>query len=72
MTYSESTARLVATHSAVAAEISSLRGLGGVLAWMKGKGLALADVDIVQQDEFSLDFVIPLLPDQQYLVFGIT
>jgi hypothetical protein len=42
------------------------------MAWMKRRDLALADVDIVQQDEFSLDFIIPLRNESRFLVFGIT
>jgi hypothetical protein len=41
------------------------------MAWMKGRGLALGDVEILNQDEFELDFVIPL-GDGRHLVFGIT
>jgi hypothetical protein len=53
------------------ANLSELRGLGGVMAWMAGHGLNLADADIVQQDEFTLDFVVPLA-DGRAVVFGIT
>ncbi len=48
-----------------------LRGLGGVMAWMTRRGVALSTAEIVQQDEFSLDFVVPL-PDGAHVVFGIT
>jgi hypothetical protein len=48
-----------------------MRGLGGVLGWMKRRGIPLGAVDIINQDEFSLDFVIPL-GDGRHLVFGIT
>jgi hypothetical protein len=53
------------------ADLSELRGLGGVMAWMTGRGLNLADAVIVQQDEFTLDFVVPLA-DGRAVVFGIT
>ena len=51
--------------------LSELRGLGGVMAWMTGHGLSLASAEIVQQDEFALDFVVPL-DDGRAVVFGIT
>ena len=53
------------------AELEPLRGLGGVMAWMTSRGLSLASAEIVQQDEFTLDFVVPLA-DGRAVVFGIT
>jgi hypothetical protein len=63
--------RLSLTHPDLAAELRDLRGLGGVMALMRGRGLNLGEVEIVQQDEFSLDFLIPL-PGAGCLAFGIT
>jgi len=57
---------------ALAAEVADLKGLGGVMAWMTGRGFPLAEAEVVQQDEFSLDFVVPLSRDGRWLVFGIT
>lgn len=51
--------------------IADLPGLAGVMAWLSRNGLNLGDVNIVQQDEFTLDFVVPL-PDGRAVVFGIT
>jgi len=51
--------------------IETLKGLGGVMAWLTTNGLKLGDVEIVQQDEFTLDFVVPW-PDGRAVVFGIT
>ena len=51
--------------------LTALRGLGGVMAWMTGHGLSLASAEIVQQDEFTLDFEVPLA-DGRGVVFGIT
>ena len=56
----------------LAGEIQDLRGLGGVMAWMARRGIPLARVEIVQQDEFSLDFLVPLRADGRWLAFGIT
>ena len=41
------------------------------MEWMRGRGLPLGDVDIIQQDEFSLDFLVPL-PEAGWLALGIT
>ncbi len=54
------------------AEVQELQGLGGVMAWMARRGLPLARAEIVQQDEFTLDFVLPLDPEPRTLVFAIT
>jgi len=54
------------------AEVAKLRGLGGVMAWMTGRGMPLASAKITQQDEFSLDFVVPIGPGGRHLAFGIT
>ena len=51
--------------------ITEFRGLGGVMAWMTGQGMPLSSAEIVQQDEFTLDFVVPM-SDGRAVVFGIT
>jgi hypothetical protein len=55
---------------ALAAEVRDFRGLGAVLAWMARRGVPLSAAEVVQQDEFSLDFLA--LPDGRTLAFGIT
>jgi hypothetical protein len=71
MEYASQFAAFAAAHPDLAAGLEGVRGLGGVMEWMKTRGLALADVEILNQDEFALDFVIPL-GDGRHLVFGIT
>ena len=53
-------------------ELAPARSLQGVLSWMTRRGLELNSVEIITQDEFSLDFIIPLVPGERHLVFGIT
>jgi hypothetical protein len=65
--------RQLAQHSPDFAEqVKELRGMGGVMAWMASQGIALSQAEIIQQDEFSLDFVLPLPGEERWLVFGIT
>jgi hypothetical protein len=65
--------RSLAQHAPdLAEQVKELRGMGGVLAWLAGQGIALAKAEITQQDEFSLDLVVPLPGEQRWLVFGIT
>ena len=72
MDYSDYLSRFRLVHPLIAEETTELRGLEGVMAWMAGRGIPLAAAEIVAQDEFSLDFVVPLQPDMLYVVFGIT
>src|SRR5262249_28038257 len=60
------------THSDLAAELRALSGLGGVMQWMARRGLDLRTIEIIAQDEFSLDFILPLAEAGPFLVFGIT
>ena len=71
MDYIADVERLTLVRPDLAAGLRELRGPGGVMEWMRGRGLNLGDVEIVQQDEFSLDFLVPL-PGAGCLAFGIT
>jgi hypothetical protein len=71
MNYIADIDRLSLTHPDLAAGLRELRGLGGVMEWMRGRGLKLGEVDIIQQDEYSLDFLVPL-PEAGWLALGIT
>jgi hypothetical protein len=65
--------RQLAQHSPdLAEQVQELRGMGGVMAWMAKMGIPLSKAEIIQQDEFSLEFVLPLPGDERWLVFGIT
>jgi hypothetical protein len=72
MEYADHVDRLADHAPDLAAQVGDLRGLGGVMAWMTSRGLALSDVEIIQQDEFSMDFVLPLAREKRWLVFGVT
>jgi hypothetical protein len=72
MEYAECIAVLRLTHPDLASELAGFRGLGKVMEWMASRGISLAAAEIIQQDEFSLDFVIPLGDPAEYLAFGIT
>ena len=72
MDYEDHIRRLKLDHAALAEELSPLLGLEGVMAWMARRGVPLASADIIAQDEYSLDFLIPLKSGGVHLVFGIT
>lgn len=55
----------------LAAELHSAQGLAAVMAWMARRGVPLSALEITQQDEFSLDGVVPLA-DGRYVAFAVT
>ncbi len=69
--YEESFEQFSIAEPELAGKLESVRTLEHVLQWMKQEALPLADVEIIAQDEYSLDFVLPL-PDERFLVWGIT
>lgn len=71
MEYDDYFAVLQTQEPALAEELTSVRTLEHVLLWMHRRGLALESVEIIQQDEYALDFILPL-EDGRYLVWGIT
>jgi hypothetical protein len=72
MDYRDYVTALAPEYSELAEELARFNTLENVLHWMQARGLSLATIEIVFQDEYSHDFLIPLGPDGRYLVFGIT
>jgi hypothetical protein len=70
--YRDQVAGLGREHAGLAAEIAGFHTLENVLAWMQRRGLPLSSIEIIFQDEFSHDFLVPLEPAGTHLVFGIT
>jgi hypothetical protein len=69
--YPDQLAELAATDPVLGAEVARLRNLEGVMKWIPAYGASLAGVDLVQQDEYSYDFLVPL-PDSRWLAFAVT
>ena len=72
MEYQDYFAALSGEDPALAEDLRPVRSLESVLGWMARRGLALGSADIIAQDEYSLDFVLPFDGDERHLVFGIT
>ena len=72
MEYQDHLAAVRAADPALAGELAGLVGLEGVMRWMAQRGIPLAKAEIIAQDEFSLDFVVPLGEGGRHLAFGIT
>ena len=69
--YPEQLATLVSVDPLLGEQVTRLRNLGGILKWAPEAGIPLAGIDLVQQDEYSYDLLLPL-PDARWLVFGVT
>lgn len=69
--YCDYVARLRRTHAALADELANVHALEKLLDWLRARAVNLATLDMVTQDEYSHDLVIPL-GTEQWLVFGMT
>lgn len=72
MEYVDYLAALKNDHPNVAGEIGSFRNLEQVLDWMKNTGRSLADLDMITQDEFCHDLILPLDQEGRHLVFAMS
>jgi hypothetical protein len=71
MNYADQLAALTATGHALGEQVGGLRNLEAILKWAPGAGVLLAGIDLVQQDEYSYDLLLPL-PDSRWLVFSVS
>lgn len=69
--YTDYVARLHLTHEALAEELARVRTLEKLLDWLRARGVNLASLDMVTQDEYSHDLVVPL-GTGEWLAFGMT
>jgi hypothetical protein len=72
MEYPDYLKRLAESEPSLAREVAGFNTLENVLDWMKRRALPLGSLDVIFQDEYSHDVLIPLGPDGRCLVFGIT
>jgi hypothetical protein len=69
----------IANHAGVAAEelealaraVVEHRGLDDIFAWGRRQSPAVHPVDVVKQDEFTHDVLVPF-PNGRWLVYGTT
>jgi hypothetical protein len=72
MEYPDYLNRLEAHSPNLAREVASFHTLENVLEWMKKRGISLGTIDVVNQDEYCHDLIIPLDATGRHLVFGCT
>jgi hypothetical protein len=68
--YADDIARLRASRPDLADRVAGFRTLEHVLDWLKAEGHPLGALDLVTQDEYCHDLLVPVGPD--WLVFGMT
>ncbi|MBA4067742.1 MAG: hypothetical protein C0501_29390 [Isosphaera sp.] len=70
MTYADQLAALSAGDPVLGADVAGLRNLEAILKWAPGAGVDFARIDLVQQDEYSYDLLLPL--GARWLTFGVS
>ena len=70
MSYAQDVATVRASHPDLADRIAGFRTLEHVLDWLKAEGHPLGTLDMVTQDEYCHDLLVPVGPE--WLVFGMT
>ena len=58
-------------HSALGKTVAKHRDLDDVFAWGRSQSPAVRPADVVKQDEFTHDVLVPL-PNGRWLVYGTT
>lgn len=71
MTYTEQLAEITASDPALGEQLAGLPNLEAILKWAPAAGVPLAGLDLVQQDEYSYDLLLPL-GEARWLDFGVT
>ena len=72
MDYADSLAQLRAAEPELAAELAGFHTLEKLLGWFTARGLPVARLDLVAQDEYSHDLLIPLGDGGRWLSFAMT
>jgi hypothetical protein len=68
--YAQEVAAVRTRRPDLADRVAGFRSLEHVLDWLKADGLPLGSLDLVTQDEYSHDLLVPVGPD--WLAFGMT
>jgi hypothetical protein len=71
MEYTDHIRCLATLDPALAEELAGFTSLEQVLPWMMRRGLPSDGLDVLAQDEYSHDLLVPL-GDGRYVTFGMT
>jgi hypothetical protein len=70
--YLESVERLREARPELAAALALYRTLKRLFPWLQSRGQDLAALDLITQDEYCHDLLVPLGPSGEWLAFGMT
>ncbi len=71
MNYADQLTALASVDRILGEEISRLPNLEAIPKWAPHAGIPLAEIDLVQQDEYSYDLYLKM-PDSRWLIFGVS
>ena len=60
------------THSSLAEQLLPLRFLSDLLSWWRRRGNEISSLEFINQDEFTIDIVVPIVPNSEWLVLDCT
>ena len=69
--YPEQLSAVTAADPSLGEQLARLPNLNAILKWAAATGIPLADMELIQQDEYCHDAMLPL-PDGRWVVFGVT
>ena len=72
MEFAPCTAEVRLTCPELASRVEKFVTLEHVLNWLNADGYPLGRLDMVTQDEYSHDLIVPLPESGEWLVFGMT
>ncbi len=72
MEYADHLPVLAASHPLLAAKLQTFATLEHVLSWLAADQYPLALLDMVTQDEYCHDLLLPLPGTDEWLVLGMT
>jgi hypothetical protein len=70
--YADYYSRLAEVHPAIADQLAGIKTLERLFGWFERLGIPLASLDMVTQDEYCHDLIVPLPGDREWIVFGLT
>lgn len=56
----------------IISDLQNIKSLDKALRYLESKAFQLAQMELVAQDEFSLDIVLPIPGEKTFLAIGVT
>lgn len=56
----------------IVSQLQNIKCLDKALRYLETKDFSLAQMELVAQDEFSLDIILPIPKEQTFLTLGVT